>query len=86
MNPKLAASLNPVLANPIVNGLILSNIKVVAGANTLNHTLGRKLQGYVVILNSAAVTYYDNQSTNQKPELTLILVSSGSATISLYVF
>lgn len=85
-NPKWAASLNPLLSNPLVNGNMLENISVTSGNNIINHGLGRKLQGYFVIMNSANVTFFDRQSTNTYPELTLILVPSGSATISLYVF
>lgn len=85
-NPKWAASINPVLANPIVQGQILENVTLVTGDNTVNHRLGRKLQGYVVVLNSAATTFYDKQATNPRPELTLIINASGATTVSLYVF
>ncbi len=85
-NPKWAATLNPLLANPLVNGRLLQEITVKSGANTINHTLGKKLQGYFVVLNSANVTFYDSQLTNQMPDLTLILNASGPAVITLYVF
>ena len=84
-NPKWAATLNALLANPIVNGTIVQAV-VKSGVNTINHGLGRKLQGYLVILNSASITYFDSQSTNQRPDLTLLLDVSGPATLSLYVF
>lgn len=85
-NPKWAASLNPLLGNPIVNGSLLSGVVLKTGANVINHGLGRKLLGYLVTLNNAAATFYDSQETNQRPELTLILNSSAPATVSLYVF
>lgn len=85
-NPKWAARLNPLLANPLTQGRLLSNLVLVSGDNTINHGLGVDLQGYIVVMNSAAVTFYDKQSTNQMPELTLILHTSGITTISLYVF
>ena len=85
-NPKWAATLNPLLGNPLVNGQILSGIVVKSGTNVINHGLTRKLQGYIVILNSANVTFYDSQQTNQMPDRTLQLIASGAATISLYVF
>lgn len=84
--PRWASILNPVLANPIVGGQLLEGIKVSSGNNTINHGLGEKLQGYIVVLNSANVTFYDRQSTNPMPDKTLVLVASGAATISLYVF
>lgn len=85
-NPKWAATLNPILANPIVSGQLIGPFALTTGANTLNHGLSRKLQGYIVILNSAAVTFYDSQSTNQYTDLTLVLNASGATTVSLYVF
>jgi hypothetical protein len=85
-NPRWAASLNPLLSNPMVDGLLLNSVAVSTGANTINHGLGRKLQGYFVVMNSAAVTFYDSQKTNPRPDLTLVLNASGAATISLYVF
>lgn len=85
-NPKWAAALNPVLANPLLQGQILSGIKLVTGTNVINHGLQRSLQGYLVIMSSAGVTIYDNQATNQRPDLTLNLNSSGAATVSLFVF
>lgn len=85
-NPKWAARLNPLLANPLVNGRILSGVTLGTGANVINHGLGRKLQGYLVVLNGAAETFYDDQASNQRPDITLILNSSGPTIVSLYVF
>ncbi len=85
-NPKWAAAINPMLGNPLTNGSLLEGVVVASGDNVINHGLQRPLQGYLVIMNSAAVTFYDKQATNQRPQLTLILNASGAATISLYVF
>lgn len=85
-NPKWAAELNPLLANLLVQGSVLSGITLIHGDNTINHLLARKLQGYIVILNSAAATFFDKQATNQRPDLTLVLNASAVTTISLYVF
>lgn len=85
-NPKWAATLNPVLANPLVGGNLIQNIALAFGDNTINHGLSDKLQGYIVVMNSAAVTFYDKQSTNPRPQLTLVLNASGATRVSLYVF
>ena len=86
MNPKLAAQINPLLANPFVNGQILSSVVMKSGDNVINHGLGNKLQGWIVVGNNAATTFYDKQATNQSPDLTLVLNASGACTINLYVF
>jgi len=56
------------------------------GKNVVNHKLGQKLQGYVVVLNSADATFYDMQSLNPNQDKTLIIVASSAATVSLIVF
>jgi len=78
--------LDPVLANPLQSGQLLTGISLVNGSTTINHGLGRKLRGYIVVLSSAAATIHDSQSTNTMPDLTLVLVSSAATTVSLYVF
>ncbi len=85
-NTKWAATINPVLSNPIVSGLLLQRVDLVAGDNTINHVLGKKLQGYIVVMNNAPVTFYDKQLTNPRPQLTLVLNASGPAIVSLFVF
>ncbi len=81
-----ASQINPVLANPLVQGRLISNISLVTGSNTINTLLGRKLQGYIVVMKSANVTIYDTQATNPMPDKTLQLVASGPAAISLWCF
>jgi hypothetical protein len=80
------ALLDPVIANPLQSGQLLTGIPLASGTNTINHGLGRQLRGYFIVMNSASATFYDNQSTNQMPQLTLILNSSAPTTVSLYVF
>lgn len=86
MQTRWSQAINPVLDSALVQGRLIQNIPIVTGFNVINHGLGKKLQGYFVVMNNAAVTFYDNQSSNQMPELTLSLHASGAATISLYVF
>lgn len=82
-----SSMIDPVIANPIVNGLILKSIPLKAGSNVINHKLGRKLQGwYTVRIRNNAVTLYDTQDSNQTPNLTLNLNASVDCVIDLAVF
>ncbi len=85
MQTQWASQLNPLLATPLVNGRLISNQTVVSGQNIIYHQLGRALQGYIVVLNSAHVSFWDSQATNTDPT-TLLLNASGAAVITLYVF
>ena len=85
MNPRLAAELNPVLENPIVSGHIVA-AKLIIGTNVINHLLGKKLQGWFIVGINAIASIYDTQASNQRPELTLVLVSSAVANVNIYVF
>jgi hypothetical protein len=81
-----ASELNPLIANPLAGAVLLSGISLNMGVNTINHTLARKLQGYIVVMNSGDATFYDSQNINPTPQNTLILVASEPATVSLLVF
>ena len=84
--PRWKSTLDPLLAGPLARARVIENVAVVSGVNVVNHGLGRKLTGYVVILSTAAATFYDLQSTNPTTALTLELVASAPAVVSLLVF
>lgn len=78
--------LNPILQKEILNSLILKNISLVSGNNTINHRLGRTLQGWIIVRQRSSASFYDVQDSNLTPDLTLVLHSSGSVSIDLLVF
>lgn len=79
-------ALNPVLSSPTATPILLRAVTLTSGSNTINHQLGRVLQGYIVVLNSASATFFDGQTTNPSPERTLILNASAPTTVSILVF
>lgn len=81
-----AQELNPIIANPTNNSIILKNVALVAGTNVINHLLSRNLQGWNPTRIRAAATIYDLQDANQTPQLTLVLVSSANVVVDLEVF
>lgn len=81
-----ASMINPLLASPIANGLLLDSIALVPGTNVINHKLGRKLQGWIIVGLDNAAVIYDNQSTNQMPELTLVINCDTFVNVNLWVF
>jgi len=77
---------DPLSANPVLNGLILTNQVLVSGDNTINHTLGRTLQGWTIVRQRSAASLYDKQDSNPTPALTLVLNASAGVSVDLYVF
>lgn len=86
MQTKWKSIIDPLLANPISSSFVLPRLTLASGDNVINHFLGRKILGWIVVGNNAATTFYDKQASNQQPQLTLILNASGACTISLLVF
>lgn len=86
LQTNIIQGLAPILKNPLIDGIILSGVSLISGDNTITHTLGRKLIGWCIVRQRAASTLYDKQDTNASPDKTLILNSSGAATIDIYVF
>jgi hypothetical protein len=86
LQTKWASLINPVIDAPQSKGLILKDVVLAAGDNTVNHRLSRKLQGWIVIGITAASQIYDLQATNQTSDKTLILNASAPCTVTLWVF
>ena len=80
------AQIDPVLVKPQNLSLILPNVQLQVGTNVINHRLGSKLQGWNITRQRGPANIYDNQDSNQSPELTLVLVSDAIVNINLEVF
>ncbi len=71
---------------PLSSGVILTSQVLASGANVINHTLGRNLQGWFPVRVRASATFYDTQDTNPIPDRTLNLTASAAVTVDLFVF
>ena len=86
MQNNWSRQLNPLLANPANQSLILKEVSLLSGSNVINHRLGQKLQGWKIVRQRAAASIYDNQDANQSPQLTLVLVSDNPVLVDIEVF
>lgn len=85
----VAQSLNPLIQKVQNDSTILTNVFLKAGqVNKINHTLGRKLLGYNVMLKGKPSTAIisNDQDSNSTPQLTLWLWTTIDATINLEVY
>lgn len=83
MQNSWAKQLNPILAISQMSGLMLSNVELNIGANTINHLLGRQMIGWYVVDQDANASMYRSQPLNNQ---TLTLTSDAVTTIKLWVF
>lgn len=65
---------------------MLTGVALINGSTTINHKLGRKLQGWLIIGLNGAASIYDNQANNSMKDKTLVLVSNAAVTVNLMVF
>lgn len=83
-NPKWAATINPVLALPILNGNQINNIQLQANNSiTINHLLQRMPQGWWLTDNTNNTTVCRTQPFN---DLTITLRSTLDTNISFWIF
>lgn len=84
MQTKWAASLNPLLALPILNGNLISNVFLTTAVpKAINHLLGRNPLGWFLTDQNSSATIWRTQPFNQ---YTLTLEASADITISFWVF
>lgn len=86
MQTTWSSAINPILANPLSNSIVLKNIPLVIGINVINHKLGRKLQGWILTRQRGAAIIYDTQDANNMQNLTLQLNSNVAVIVDLVVF
>lgn len=82
----VAAAIESLSSSEILDGLMLKNVQLVSGLNTISHKLGRPLLGWLVVRKRANIDIWDSQDTNSQASKTLNLQSSGTVSIDLYVF
>lgn len=80
---KLKADLDPVLANLLVQGSLITNVNLIAGVNVINHLLGRQQQGWILADQTAVSNIYRSAPFNDK---TLALNASAPVQVNLWVF
>lgn len=78
-----ASQLNPLLKDPLNNGIILHGISLINGVTVINHLLARKLQGWSIVDINGAATVYRSQPKNDK---TLTLTSNAAVIVDIFVF
>ena len=85
LQSKWSTALNPVIANLLVNGQLISNISLINGTTVVNHKLGRNIQGWFLVSpQGAAIVYQAVRQPN--PTLTITLVSNAAIVTDLWVF
>jgi len=83
MQTRWKSLIDPLLENALNSVSIIDNVVLAIGDNVINHKLGRKQQGWLVLDVNASTTIYRSADFNDK---TLTLNSSATATIKLGVF
>ena len=84
LQKNVEASLGPLVANPLLNGSLLTGVNLASGANSVNHKLGRVPRGWFIVSSSTADVVYG--SVSSATDTTLTLTASGAITVSLWVF
>lgn len=82
-NPIWAASINPLLTNPLNSAHILENIHLINGVTTINHALGHMMNGWFLVDIQGAASIFRSQPLNA---LTLTLTSNAAVNVSIGVF
>lgn len=82
----LVRVLQPVFNTPTLGGNLLTEQALAVGPNSINHGLGRNLNGWQIVRQRAQASIWDSQDSNQTPNLTLALNSSAAVVCDIYVF
>ena len=86
LQQNITQSVNPLVANPMTQGNLITGQVLKAGQNTINHSLGYPMTGYLIVALSAASNFYDNLNKVPNPATSFLLYSSQACTVNIYCF
>lgn len=81
----LALIFNRLLGVSFLDGRTVTAV-LASGDNRIEHGLGREPEGYFILRKNAAATIYDKLASSQLTERFLVLNSSATVTVTLWVF
>jgi hypothetical protein len=82
----IEAALKPIQNCPIVDGTMI-DVSVVGGWNTINHKLGRKMQGYIIVSNSYPIApTHDDISVATTLDTNFGIYCGAAAALRIWVF
>jgi hypothetical protein len=66
--------------------VLLKNLSLSSGINLVQHKLGRKIQGWIVVRQRADARIWDDQDNNVNVTTTLKLETSAAVEVDLWIF
>ena len=85
MQSRWKSQLDPILRNPLLDGVLIKGIQINNGFTIINHGLGRTQLGWFIV-DQVGPNNINRPPTSAFSDTTLTLVSSVSVTIALWCF
>lgn len=82
----LADFVQPLVRNPLLDGVLLEGVSLAAGTNTVAHGLGRAPRGVLPLLGNADARVWLSATPSAAPAGSVRLDASAAVTLSLFVF
>ena len=82
----LGLTLDQVIRRQILDGVLVTGIKLVAGLNIVNHTLLKPVSGFLIVERNANEQVWNGVSSKVNENLNIALQSSGAVTVSIWFF
>jgi hypothetical protein len=79
-------AVSDVIKAPILNGRLLEDVELTSAPTRIEHKLGRKPSGYIIVKRNADAQVYDSLASEESPALFLPLISSANVTVSIWIF
>jgi len=79
-------AVSDVIKAPILNGRLVDDVKLTSAPTRIEHKLGRKPSGYIIVKRNADAQVYDSLANEESPTLFLPLISSADVTVSIWIF
>jgi len=75
-----------IIRRKILDGVLIENVSLVSGTNIVSHTLGRPINGFLVVRRNANEEVWNSTTDRINESLAVALDASGTVTVSLWFF
>lgn len=81
------SSVDSIVACPIIDGVLLEKVELKSATTTyINHKLGRKPQGWLIVRQRGNSIIWDLQDNNKNKTSTLALACSADVIVDVWIF
>jgi|TARA_R100001443_G_scaffold33383_3_gene47301 hypothetical protein len=86
LQSNIRTAISPLLSLPFADGVHKTDVALGTSDTLVDHGLGRKFVGYIITKQNADTSVFESSTTNNFPDVQMILKAGATVTVDLFFF